>query len=146
MGLTFKMTCRTSIFSQVLLTERVIRSYFEVDKFAFNLEVVLKLLIQKLFTIAKLINEWQLLLTCSNTINSFKCFSTNFRLLASLNDKLFSRELKILNDHGLWKNKKCRDKIQIFDWIKFVRWHRLVNIDWLAKSIDLAIWLANYTP
>ena len=40
------------------------------------------------------------------------------------NDKLFSRELKILGYDEIWS----------FDWIKLIHSYRLVNIDWLPDS------------
>ena len=46
--------------------------------------------------------------------------------------KLFSPMLKILNDNGLWENKKLSDENQHFDWIKSIHWYRLVNSGLLA--------------
>ena len=43
-----------------------------------------------------------------------------------------SRELKILNYHRLWKDKKFLDENQRVDWIKSIYGFRLVNIGRLA--------------
>ena len=46
------------------------------------------------------------------------------RLFTSLNNKLFSHELKMLNYDGLWENKNIPDENQHFDWIKLIHGHR----------------------
>ena len=47
-------------------------------------------------------------------------YSTSVRLFTYLNDKLFLRELQILNHDELKKNQKISDEIWRFDWIKLI--------------------------
>ena len=73
-----------------------------------------------------------------------RCSShSKVRLFTYLNNKLFLRELKILNYDGLWQNKKIPHENQRFDWKKLIHGHRLVNISWLAdiNLFDSMIWL-----
>ena len=115
----------TFVFLQVLLARRLIRELILIIVNCF------KLLNQNFFWVLK------------SPLTALEWLDKNFRLFFYLNNKLFPNELKILNNDGLWENKKIPDENQRFDWIKSIHGYRLVNIGWLAdiNLFDSMIWL-----
>ena len=67
-------------------------------------------------------------------LTASRYYSTNFRVLVSLNNKRLSRELEILNYDRLSENKQCLDEIRSLDWMALIDRYWLVINHWLTET------------